>query len=192
MAAGGDEDMGEVLADAVAEREGFDGAGAGVGGVDLEGHALADRLHEGVHQAEPVAAGLCRDLAGEIADHRIGRGQRRVAQIEDRRKALDLAAEHAGGVDGLDAALGDDGQLLDRPVEGEFVHQVAEGVGGLVEAAIAVDVDAPGGDVLPVVAARQQAQHLDRAVRRRGVAVGGFVADVEAHGRRALRSDTVR
>ena len=68
MAAGGDEDMGEVLADAVAKSEGLDGAGAGVGGVDLEGHALGQRLHQGMHQSEPVAAGLSRHLAREIAE----------------------------------------------------------------------------------------------------------------------------
>ena len=183
MAAGGDENMSEVLADAVAEREGLDGPGAGIGGVDLESHALAERLHEGVHQAEPVAAGLAGDLAGEIAEHRVGGGQRRVAQIEDGRKAFDLAAEHAGGIDGLDAAFGGDGQRLDRPVEGEFVQSDCRGVGRLVEAAVMVDVDAPGDDVLPVVAAWQQPQHLDGMIGRRGVAVGRLVVDVEAHGR---------
>ncbi len=72
-------------------------------------------VHQGMHQAEPVAAGASGDVAGEIADQRIGGGECGVAQIKHGRKALHLTAEHAGGVDGLDAALGDDGQLAIGP-----------------------------------------------------------------------------
>ena len=117
MAAGGDEDMGEVLADAVAEREGFDRGGAGIGGVDLE---VSMRCRARPSGRASGRAGRRRARArarGEVADRRIGRGERGIAQIEHRREALDLAAEHAGGVVGLDAALGDDGQFADRPVD---------------------------------------------------------------------------
>ena len=72
MPGGRDEDVGEVLADAVAERKGLDGAGAGIGQVDLEPHAFADALHDRVEDLQRVGTALRLGLLGEDADRGIG------------------------------------------------------------------------------------------------------------------------
>ena len=76
MARGGDEDMGEVLADAVAVRERLDRRSvAGVGGVGVEAHAVA---HGGISawssaSRSPAGRG---DLLGEGADRSSDVGER--------------------------------------------------------------------------------------------------------------------
>ena len=105
--------------------------------------------------------------------------------------ALDLVADQAVHVRGLDLALGRDHQAVERTLDGEGVDAVAERVGRGLEAAVAVDVDPPVDDELAVMAARREPENLDRAARRRCVAIGGLVEDPEAH-RAALSGDTVR
>ena len=55
-----------------------------------------------------------------------------------------------------------------------------------LEGDIARQVDAPVDDILPIVVARGQPQHLRHTGRRHVVAVGGGVRDADAHGGRVL------
>jgi hypothetical protein len=135
-----------------------------------------------VEESEAVRALAGGRLLRHRPDRGVGRGQRGVAEEDDGREALDLTADHAIHVAGLDLAFGSDRQALERPLDREAVDHVAEGVGRSVEAAIAIDVDPPVDDELSVVAARRQAKRLDRARRRRVIGVGRLVDDAEAHG----------
>ena len=161
--------------------------------VDVEAHALADGVHEGVEEVERGRRRRRRDLAGE------GRGcaasaavSARLAEEDAGREALDLAADARRAMSCVSTSPS---AVIVRPSSGpstvkEWTRLPNGSVDGC-EAAVAVDVDAPVDDELAVVAARRQAEHLDRAARRRGVAVGGLVEDAEAH-RAALRRDTAR
>ena len=115
---------------------------------------------------------------------RIGRSPRRlrqggVAQEQARRKPLDGAANHAVGVLRLHLAVDLDAQFVQRPVGGEHVRDVAEGVlvGG--KPRVRRYIDAPAHHVLAFVIARRKPQHLDRAGGRRIVAVDRAVGDAE-------------
>jgi hypothetical protein len=65
--------------------------------------------------------------------------------------------------------------------------QIAEGVLVLVETAIGRQVYSPPRHVLTVMIARRQAQDLDHAGRRRLVAIGRAMRDVDAHERASSR-----
>ena len=120
-------------------------------------------------------------LCAKFADRRIGLGQRGVAQKQARRETLDGAAHDAVGVLRLDLAVDLDGELAERSVGGEHVGDIAEGVlmGG--KPRIGRNVDAPAHDVLALVVARRQPQHLDHARGRRIVAVDVAMGDAQAH-----------
>ena len=74
-----------------------------------------------------AAAGVANFLR-KVADRAVGLGQRGVAQEQARRKPLDGAAHHAIGVLRLDLAVDLDPQFLERPVGGEDVGDIAEGI----------------------------------------------------------------
>src|SRR5258705_127551 len=80
------------------------------------------------------------------------------AQMEARRKSLSRAGHDALGVAGLDFALDQDLQLVERPIGREGVGEVAEGVLVLLEPAIGGNVDAPIHDELAFVVARREPQ----------------------------------
>ena len=182
QATGGcDEDVGEVLTDAALERKGLGGRGRGVGGIGVVAHALVQAPEHEVQQVEHVVSGIVAALGGEIGDARIGIGERGLAQVEAGRKSLDGAAHHALGVARLDLALDQDGELAQRSLRGEDMGDVAEGVLVLVEPAIRGHVDAPARDVLTIVVARGQPQHLNHAAGGRLVAIAGEMRDANAH-----------
>ena len=104
-----------------------------------------------------------------------------VAQEQAGREMLDRAAHDAVAVLGLDLALDQQPQGLERAVGAERVGDVAERVLLRVEPAVGRGVDAPVDHVLAVVIARRHAQRLDHALGRLVVAVDGFVRDSDAH-----------
>ncbi len=141
-------------------------------------------LQHEVQQSEHLAVGFVAARGGEGGDLLVGAGERRLAQIEARREALDGAAHDALGIARLDLALDRHGEIAEGAVGGEGVGDVAEGILVLLEPAIRGDVDPPARHVLAVVIARGQAQHLDHADRGLLVAVAGEVRDTQAHGGR--------
>ena len=173
--------MGEVLADAALERERLGRRGGGVGRVGIEGHLAVQPLQQDVQELQRVVAGRRAGRGGKAGDRVVGLGQRRLAQEQRRRKPLDRAGHHAVGVAGLDLAFDRDDELAERAVGGEGVADVAEGVLMLIEPAIGRHVDVPVDDVLAVMIARRQPQHLDHAGGRRVVAIGGSVDDADTH-----------
>jgi NADH-quinone oxidoreductase subunit G len=96
-------------------------------------------------------------------------------------EALDRAAHHAFGIVGIDFAFDRDRQFAERSLGGEEMADVAEGILVLVQQAILRQIDAPAHHVLPVVIARREPQHLDHAVGRRVVAIGGGVGNSNSH-----------
>ena len=140
-------------------------------------------VEQRVQFGENLAAVRGADRLRKFADRRIGLRQGGVAQEQARRKPLDGAAHHAVGVLGLHFAVDLDAQFAERPIGGEHVGDVAEGVlmGG--KPRVGRYIDAPAHHVLAVVIARRQPQHLDRARGRRIVAIDRAVGDAHAHGR---------
>ena len=120
-------------------------------------------------------------LSRKIADRRVGLRQRRVAQEQARRKPLDGAAHDAVGVLRLDLAVDLDAQLRERPVGGEHMRDIAEGVFVRGKPRVGGNVDAPAHHILAFMVARRQPQHLDHARGRRIVAIDGAVGDAQAH-----------
>ena len=57
----------------------------------------------------------------------------------------------------------------------------------LIEPAIRRDIDAPVRNILPLMVARREPQHLDHAAGGGVVAIGGLVRDADAHGRPSSR-----
>ena len=133
-------------------------------------------------QERQRVVGLLACLAGKICDRAVGFGQRRGAQIEARRKALDRAAHDAGGILHVDLALDLHAEFVERAFRREGVGDVAERVLVLVEAAVFADIDAPAHHIVAVMIARGEAQRLDHAVGRRVVAVAGLMRNADAHG----------
>ena len=109
-------------------------------------------------------------------------GQRRSPQIKTGRKSLHCSPHDARGVLGLNLALNHETQLGYRPVHGEGMRDIAEGVLVFVQPAILRNLDPPSHDVLSVVIARRQTQVLNDAARRLLVAVRSFVQHANAHG----------
>jgi len=98
-----------------------------------------------------------------------------------KRTALGRAAHDAERVEALDLARHHHAHRIERALRGEHMADVAEGVVAPHEAAIDIDVDAPVDDVLPVVAARREPQHLDDRLGGGGVGVARFVPNADAH-----------
>src|SRR5262245_2309936 len=180
-AGGGDEDVGEVLADAALEREGRGGRGGDLGGGGVVHHLVVQAREHEMQQVEHVALGCVAARGGKGDDARVGTGERGLAQIEGRGEALDRAAHHALGVARFDLALDRHGKLAEGAVGGEGMNDVAEGVLVLIEPAIGGDVDAPARHVLPVVIARGEPQHLDHAGGGFLVAIARQMRDADAH-----------
>lgn len=123
VAGGGDEDVGVVLADAVAGGEGLGGGGGGVGDAGLVGDAVADAGHEAVQPGDGAVGRL-----GEGGDGGVGGGERGVAEEDAQRHRLLEAGDDAGVVGDVDGAAGGD---LDGAVgagDGQEVQPVAEAV----------------------------------------------------------------
>src|SRR5262249_14741030 len=118
---------------------------------------------------------------GIIGNRRIRRRQRRLPQEQRRREALDRAADDAVRVLGLDLALDQHRELGERSGRRERVGEIAERVLLAVERALLREGDAPVRDVLALMIARGQAQHLNHAGRRALVTVDRLVEDPDAH-----------
>ena len=148
---------------------------------DAAGDVFEQAIQQAVQFREHHAAARVANFLRKVADRAVGLRQRGVAQEQARRKALDGAAHHAVGVLRLDLAVDLDPQFLERPVGGEDMGDIAEGVFVGGEPRIGHDVDAPAPDVLAFVVARRQPQHLDHAGGGRIVAVDRAMGDAKAH-----------
>ena len=71
------------------------------------------------------------------------------------------------------------------------MQRIAERVFRLHQSAIAIDVDAPVDDMLPIVIARRQAKMLHGRSRRLRIAIGRFMPYADAH-QMSLRRDIAR
>jgi hypothetical protein len=116
-----------------------------------------------MQQVEHVAFGRVAARSGKGGDVRVGCGERGLAQVEARREALHGIAHDALGVARLDLALHRHCELAEGALGGEGMDDVAEGILVLIEPAIGGDVDPPVRNILPVVIARGEPQHLDHA-----------------------------
>ena len=131
--------------------------------------------------SENVAAVRGADIAGKIADPRVGLRQRCVAQEQVRRKSLDGAAHHPVGVLRLHFAVDLDAQCIEGAGGGEDVGEIAEGVLVRVKPHVGGHIDAPADHILAFVVARGEPQHLDHACGRRVVATEHGLGDAQAH-----------
>src|SRR5271166_2273579 len=102
---------------------------------------------------------------GKGGDIRIGTRQRSVAQIKARREPLDGTAQDTLGIACLDFTLHQYCELSKRAFRREGMSNVAEGIFVLMQPAVGRDVDAPAHDVLAVVVAWREPQHLADARR---------------------------
>ena len=159
--------MRQVLADAALEREGFRRGGRRAGRIGVEHDVAVDAGEQRVQQPQRLVAAAPAHLAGEGRDRGIRRGQRRRAQKQAGREMLDRAAHDARGCPGSRPRPRPVRRSVSqRPVGGEGVGDVAEGILLRVEPAVRRYVDAPVDHVLAVVIARRHAQRLDHAFRR--------------------------
>ncbi len=173
--------MGVVLADAAPEREGLARGRGRMGRLGVVHDIAVQPLEERVQNGERVIPGLVTKRPGIIGNRGIRRRQRRLAQKQRRRKALDRTADEALGVLGLDLALHQHRELGERAGRRERVSEIAERVLVAVEPALLRQVDAPVGDILAIMVARGQAEHLNDARRRALVAVSSLVGDPNTH-----------
>ncbi|MNN08038.1 hypothetical protein D3C81_1208810 [compost metagenome] len=166
--------MGVVLAHAEAEGEGFRRGGLDLGDARREGHAPVQLLHQS-DQCRAIAL-LATAGAGELAQRRVGRGQRGAAQVRQRRARFALA--FAALVDLHMAVRADDHGLV-RLVEGQYVKDVAVSVAhGLRRLR---QLQLPVEHALARAVLRGQAQVLDARAHAVGVAIGGVVMDGKFH-----------
>ena len=142
-ARGGDEDMGEILADAVARGERLLGRGLDRGRLGVEAQVVVEPAGEAVQPVDRGAA-AGREPVGERGDRRAGRGQRRSARRKtSRRQIVRQALDDAGPVLGQHPPGDRDGEALDRAVDVEHVGDVAIAVAALAQLGVAIDVDPP-------------------------------------------------
>ena len=101
----GDEDMGEVLADAAPGGEGLRPRCRVRSASVVEGDVARARARiSAMQQVERRRASAPATSSAKARERRVGAGQRGLAQEDARREALDRAAHDAGGVLGLDLA----------------------------------------------------------------------------------------
>ena len=191
----GHQDVGKVLAHALAL-----GQGLQRGGVDLG--ALAGVAEVAVDAPHQVCRGGLQGPSGREAFVGIarefgvpGRLERRQGKLRRRVAGLALGVAHlrAHGFPGLAAGQGFGGlglhgaarghaQLLVRRLQREMREVVAVEVGALAALARGRgDVDPVLQHGLPGGGARAQAQHMVRRLHRRPVVVAGLVGDVQEH-----------
>ena len=111
-AGGGDEDMGEILADAVAGRSGLLGGGLDLGGLGVEAHAGVDAAGEPVQPVDLAALAVQASASAWIAGPR--RGERRRAQEDFGRQSRAADPGRCRPVLGQHPAGDGDGELRDR------------------------------------------------------------------------------
>src|SRR5262249_39822919 len=93
----GDEDMGEILAHAAAQCEGFDRGRACMGRIRVVDDLAVQALEQPVEYGERIVCPGAANVAGKIRDRAVQPRQRGLAQIEAGRKAFDRAADYAVG-----------------------------------------------------------------------------------------------
>ena len=128
-------------------------------------------------------------VARQVAHGIIRLGQSGAAQEQARRKPLQRSAHDAVGILRFDLAFDRDAELGERTVDGEHMRAVAEGVVVSIEPRVTGNVDPPVDDILAVVIARSQPQHLDDAGGRRLVAMNDAVGDAQSHVDRQWHED---
>ena len=142
---------------------------------------LVQAIEQRVQLGKRIAVIGRTQVEGEIADRVVRLGQGRVAEEQARRESLERATHDAFGILRFDLALDIDAQFGERPVGGEDLGEVAEGVFMRI-ARVVRDVDAPADHVLAFVIARGEPQDLDHAGGRRFVAMNDAMGDAQTHG----------
>ncbi len=112
---------------------------------------------------------------------RIGFRERGLTQIKARRKALDGAAHDAFGVAHFHLSFGGYSKVVQRPFSCKGMSDVAERVLLLVEPAVGRKLDSPARDMLAIMIAWREPQHLNHARRGHLITIAGTVGDAEAH-----------
>ncbi len=174
--------MGEILAHASPSRKRLRRRNLGTERAGDQAQLMLQPIKHDVEETEHIAAGIGTARSGKGRDILIGAGESGLAHIEAWRELLDRPAHDPLGIAGLDLAFDQDAELAEGAVGGEGVGNVAERILVLIEPAIRRNIDPPARDILAVVIARGQPQHLDHTGRRTAVTVADLVCDAKAHG----------
>jgi hypothetical protein len=121
------------------------------------------------------------EALGELTDRRIGAGQRRTAQKNQRRQQLGLFITRLFPLVGdIDNPAGADGDLFMRVIQRQHMQHITPAVGRGHRRAVRQG-QRPGGDRLPSGAARGQAQILGGKLHFFIVAIAGEMIDDQFH-----------